>query len=311
MGFAFFLSSCSGANSQIPPAASALTVVSSGATPGTVLTLAGSGRAASVNGKGRHASFDAPTGITLNPATGLLYVLEPPTPSIRTLTPSGVAKTLTRNLHKPTALTFNTLDGKLYVGSADSQRIERVSVSANITPFLTLPSSQTPPPNVLGQMAAGSDGMLDVTESRSGTLYQISPQKHITRNAVGPGVLAVSAGPDGVYLVNQMAGDLVRFVNDSQTVVAKSSLLHYATAMTYDPDDRAFYLVDPTHNRVLICAKGRVRILAGNGKAGEVDGPFPNSEFDEPSGIVYDHATRSVYVTDTAGNTVRALRGLP
>jgi hypothetical protein len=55
----------------------------------------------------------------------------------------------------------------------------------------------------------------------------------------------------------------------------------------------------------------RSRFWPGNIDFEGRHGAFAIAEFNAASGIVYDGATGTLYVSDAGGNTVRALRGLP
>jgi len=63
------------------------------ASDGTVTTIAGSGENCTIDGLGKEASFNNPTGIVFGDA-GILYVTEPNNGSIRQITPDGRVKTL-------------------------------------------------------------------------------------------------------------------------------------------------------------------------------------------------------------------------
>ena len=304
---------CSGGSANYAaPVANRASPVVAGTFPAVraVSTLAGSGHRKSVDGKGRGASFNAPTDIALDPGSGHLYVLEPETPSIRSVTSAGVVDTLTRKLKSPTALAFDDRDQHLYTASATTSDLDRVTMAGLVSEFVHVPRSRHLPPNILSKMAFDRDGTLRITDDRSGRIVTVTPGKHISFDALQPGLFGICFASGAFYVVNQLSGTLAKLMGDDQRNVAKSPMLQFTATVTYDPDNGSFYVADPRHNRILEVTGGSVVRLAGNGKAGEVDGSFADAEFNAPTGIIYDQATRKLYVTDSGGNTVRAITGV-
>jgi thiol-disulfide isomerase/thioredoxin len=72
-------------------------------------------------------------------------------------------------------------------------------------------------------------------------------------------------------------------------------------------DGRQVFIADTYNHRIkgLDPATGRVRALAGTGRAGTADGRLDRAQFDEPSGLAL--AGRTLYVTDTNNHAVRAI----
>jgi DNA-binding beta-propeller fold protein YncE len=289
----------------------ATAVPSPGTTPSIpfVSTLAGSGNTASVDGTGRQASFDAPSDIALDPRAGLLYVLEPSTGSARKLTVQGTVATLTRSLAAPAALAFNPADGNLYATEPASSSIDRIGTNGTVSNFMQVPVSASLPPQILGKIAIDTAGNLNITESRAGDLIVVTPNRNMTTTAVAPGALGVCFdSKDGnVYVLNQAYGEIEQVSSAGSHSFIASALLQGGAAITYDATNDSFYVTNPSKNQVLHVAGGVVSVFAGTGLAAEADGPASSAEFNAPTGIVYDLALHALFVTDSAGNTVREI----
>jgi sugar lactone lactonase YvrE len=71
-------------------------------------------------------------------------------------------------------------------------------------------------------------------------------------------------------------------------------------------DGKLVYIADTYNHRIKVLdpSNGKVKTLAGTGKAGFADGPAGRAQFDEPSGLSV--AGRTLYVADTNNHAVRA-----
>jgi DNA-binding beta-propeller fold protein YncE len=280
--------------------------------PATVTTLAGAGSAGSADGIGRAATFTGPTSIAVDAAGGLLYVLEPTTNGIRSITRQGAVATVTRNLSSPGALTYDAAGTSLVVSDTSSSSLVRVTKAGTVSPYAQISAGQSPPPVVLGEIAAGANGTVYVVASRAGDLFVVTPAKSVTAQNVGPSAQGVAVSPsDGaVYVVNQGAGAIQRVAPGPVMTIASSPLLQPTHSMTFDPANATFYLTDPQNNRIIAATmSGQVSVFAGSGNAAESDGVAASASFDKPSGIVYDAGAGVLFVTDEGGNTVRQISG--
>lgn len=298
-----FLAGCAGAGAPVgshTPGTSPTAVVS---------TVAGSGTAASVDGSGTGASFNGPTDIAFDTSTGVLYVLEPRTPAVRALTVTGTVSTLTHGISSPAGLAYNPLDANLYVSESATSAIARVTTAGVVSHFANVATSPSPPPEILGEMSADSTGNLYVTENRAGNVVTITPSMSVTKLGASPGVDGSCFDPNdnGVYVINQAAGELDEIASSGVARVADSTLLQGAVGITYDGANGVFYVANPSTNQILSISNAQVYVMAGNGSAGEVDGGASSAEFNGPTGIAYDGSMHALFVTDAGGNTVRRI----
>lgn len=68
------------------------------------------------------------------------------------------------------------------------------------------------------------------------------------------------------------------------------------------------YIADSMHHQIKALTPQReLRIVAGNGRPGFVNGIGPQAQFKEPRGIVYDEATKTLYVSDSGNHSIRKI----
>lgn len=104
---------------------------------GAVTTLAGGGTG---DGTGGNAGFGEPTGITVDPVNGLLYVVDGSV--VRSITTGGTVTTITPTgvigngwAYNPMGITYDPKDGNLYVADSTLQTIHRVTTSGGVSTF--------------------------------------------------------------------------------------------------------------------------------------------------------------------------------
>lgn len=111
---------------------------------GQFTVLAGSGTSGFADGTGSGAQFNGPRGITVDDATGIVYVADYTNDRIRKITPEGVVTTISgygvseakdgigilAGHRKPAGIVYDGL-GNLYVCDAASQQIRKIAVDVN------------------------------------------------------------------------------------------------------------------------------------------------------------------------------------
>jgi len=120
---------------------------------GVVTTLAGSGSAAFADGNGTSASFNQPTGVTVD-GSGNVYVADQNNHRIRKITADGVVTTLagsgsaafangngtSASFYYPTGVTVDG-SGNVYVADLYNHRIRKITIGPKIVVNGTLPSA--------------------------------------------------------------------------------------------------------------------------------------------------------------------------
>lgn len=180
---------------------------------GVVTTLAGSGVAGVLDGTGTAAQFFFPTGITVNPTTGMIYIADSYAHSIRAITPGGVVTTLagfdnitdvaaspnggyadgtgtTARFSYPQGLDVDS-EGTLYVAEFGGDRVRKVTSTGVVT---TIAGS-----GVRGYadgtgLAAQFNQPAGVVVTSSGTIYVSDTYNNRIRAITPDGVVTTIAG---------------------------------------------------------------------------------------------------------------------
>jgi sugar lactone lactonase YvrE len=156
-------------------------------TAGVVTTIAGSSSIGALNANGINASFNAPTGLTID-AGGNLYIADQGNNMVRMLSPSGDVTTLVGNissgtgnglgnvarLNKPTGVVL--VNGKVYVADCYNNQIRSIDISGYSISPAALPDGLTFNPSTgafggsANVTAVAKDYMVTATnQSGSGT----------------------------------------------------------------------------------------------------------------------------------------------
>jgi sugar lactone lactonase YvrE len=110
-------------------------------------------------------------------------------------------------------------------------------------------------------------------------------------------------------LVSTLAGSGVAGSADGPALAATLSA---PTACAFFPPRAALYFCDSGSNRVRVLAGGAVATLAGHsGAAGGGDGAGALATFSTPWGVAPSADGSTLYVTERAGNRLRAIALLP
>jgi sugar lactone lactonase YvrE len=271
----------------------------------TVSTLAGTpGIAGSQNGTGAAASFDGPTGLTMD-AAGNLYVTDTHNNLIRKITTTGVV---------------TTVAGTVGVsGSADG-----VGVAATF--------------NFPQGIAADANGNLYVADTYNDTVRRIAADGTVSTLAGGPGVIGAVDGtgasarfneptgiavtPSGDVLLSDSHNYTVRLIGTDGTVstfagtagvpgsangAGAQAQFGYPTGMVVDAGGTA-YVIDSGNNTLrTISPNASVSTLAGTpGVKGSANGTGAAASFNYPTGVAVA-ASGLVYVADSRNYAVRTV----
>jgi len=304
---------------------------------GVVTTLAGDytvSPAASVDGIGSAANFNAPDGITVD-RSGNIYVSEGLGNKIRMITPAGVVSTIAGSgvgghasgvgvlatFSGPTGLDIDPSTGNVLVADSASNEIRQIigtgySISPTVMPpGLTFtattgkisgtPTISTGPTTytITGFNIVGSSvATISVTTVlNSPSISYTSPASLLVNTAVG-----TAPNPS---LAPTLTGGTVPTITAYSTVttfVASGTNINNPRDIVSDGAGN-FFEADFGGNAIyLINSTGSTATLIAGGTVGEADGNGTLAKFNGPTGITYDGSTY-LYIVDNGGNTIRQM----
>ncbi len=321
---------------------------------GVVSTLAGSAELfGSADGNGPSARFVQPVGIASDLA-GTLYVADIGSATIRRVTPGGVVTTFAGSGNNGntdgtgTAASFTqpagiAIDGSgnLYVSSASSHVIRRITPAAVVTTFAGAAgvAGATDATGALARFSAprgtavDRSGNIFVADNGNQTIRRITPGGAVTTFAGTPGSLVTDGtgtaagfrGPTGIAV--DAAGNL--YVSDISQTIRKITPAAVVTTIAGGVDipgrvdgngaaarfnNPLGLTVDSSGVVTLVSAAfvrritpaGEVSTVAGAPGGGSADGTGTNASFSTPRGVVLDSAG-NLFVTDTDNHTIRKI----
>ncbi|MBL9214422.1 MAG: hypothetical protein JNG83_02990 [Opitutaceae bacterium] len=276
------------------------------ASDGTVTVVAGTaGVAGSADATGAGASFNGPTGITLDSA-GNLYVCDTGNATIRRITPAGVVTTFAGSagsrgnvdgtgtaarFSMPVGLARDTSDN-LFVADAVDCTIRRITSAGVVTTFAGTPRVPGERDGTGGE--AQFNGPVGLAIDSGNILYVADTYNCTIRTITPGGVVATRAGSAGLSGAYDGTGEFALFN------------LPYGVSV----DSAANVYVADTGNNCIrrVTPNGVVTTLSGiAGIAGRRNGPNATALFNQPQALVAAGST-AIYVLDT-GNSILRLVG--
>ena len=271
---------------------------------GVVTTIAGSAEEiGSDDGTNDTARFNYPSGIAVD-ATGNLYVADTDNCTIRKVTSEGVVTTLAGSLeqsgsvdadgsvarfHSPFGVTVDPA-GNAYITDTFNHTIRKASSSSLVT---TLAGNSGEFGNANG---SGNEARFNTPYAiafSAGDCYVADSLNHVIRKVTTGGVVTTLAGSPGQSGSSDGTNGTARFASPFGIAADGAGNLYVADFL----------------NRLIrkITSAGVVTTLAGSaGQAGSADGTNDTARFNGPFGVAADGAG-NVYVTDSAGHTVRKI----
>ena len=274
-----------------------------GAYSQSVMTLAGSGTSASINGTGTAASFRNPQGTVVD-ANGNIYVAEYLDHKIRKITPTGIVTTFAGSGAQGTtngigtAASFTRPNGlaidasrNIYVADEWCHRIRKITPTGVVT---TLAGSSSGSANGIGT-AAQFNHPSGVAVDNSGNVFVCDRNNHLIRKITSSGVVTTFAGSGSAGNTNG-TGAAASFKNPTGIAIDNSGNL---------------YVTDYSNHSIRkITSAGVVTTLAGpvgaSGTWGTTNGTGTSARFNYPYHIAID-SYGNLYTTDMGNQKVRKI----
>lgn len=263
---------------------------------GNVITFAGSGNPAYINGDRAISKFSNPNSVAMDPS-GNLYVADTTNNLIRKIDTSGNVTTFAGSTGgyadgNGTAAKFNqpkgiAVDsaGNVYVADTTNHKIRKIDPSGNVT-----------------TIAGGAGGFLDA----NGTSARFSSPNDIAVDSSG--IIYVADTNTHRIRKIDLSGNVTTFAGsttgnvDGTGTAAKFS---GPTGLVVDSFGNV-YVSDTGNNRIRkITPDGAVTTFAGSG-LGTTDGNGTLAKFTTPKGITLD-AAGNLYVADYGSNRIRKI----
>lgn len=276
---------------------------------GVVTTVAGTaGSAGSADGNGAAARFNFPGSVTVDPATGNLYVADTLNHTIRKITPTGDVSTLAGSagvsgtaggsfsaarFFLPLGVTWSSFaGGTIIVSDTFNNAIRLVALAPGSV--LTQIGQVGKPGSADGGFTVGKLGFPFAAVMVGGTYYVADTSNATIRKYLSADLTTLAGvGRDSVTGTTDGTGAAARFGSMEGAVVAPNGDLFVAD--TYN------------HTIRKITPAGVVTTLAGSpGLSGKTDGTGAAARFLYPTGMAID-AAGNLYVADTDNHLIRRI----
>ncbi len=267
---------------------------------GLVCPLAGDTQPGLIDGTGRQARFDRPSGLLSLPS-GELLVADSGNHAIRQVAADGTTTTLAGNgesgwqdgngaqarFRKPSALAM-AADGRVLVADQDNHRIRLLSVDGQVT---TLAGSgftgSSDGPALEARFAFPAGVITDADEA----VLVADTGNHCLRR-IAAGQVEVFAGRCGFPGLADGAAEQARFNRPHDLLLLADGNLAVSE--------------ESSHRIRLVAADGQVSTLAGDGEFGWRDGSLAEARFANPAGLAAAGAG-TLWLADAGNHRIRLL----
>lgn len=262
----------------------------------TVTLFAGlPGTSGTADGIGTDARFNTPTGIAINPVTGLLEIADSGNNAIRTLTAAGEAATFV-TFEKPAALAIDSA-GITYVVDAENHIVRKVTLDGGVTTYagvITVSGTAdgngaTAQFNTPSGVAVGADNYVYVADTQNSTIRIIAPDRTVSTYAGYAG----QPGSDDGDLAEALFTNPVGLAIDAHGTL---------------------YVTDTGNNTIREIRSGTATTIAGAPAGLDVpsevsfqDGINENAWFNRPAGITLSASGTHLYVADSGNAAIRQI----
>ena len=202
----------------------------------------------------------------------------------------------------PDGLTFDDA-GNLYVSNFYSGIILKMSAGSidTIAKALNKPSD----------IKCDTKGNLFVSEYETGSIKKINKHGEINEIASGlkfPFGLAFD-NIGNLYVASNNTGEIYR-IDSKGTVNVFAQITGTLSYLAFSKKTEKLYATCFTcHDVYIIDMQGNKKVLAGNGVAGDKDGPLTEAQFKDPNSIAIS-PDGSLYISEFSVNRIRKITGL-
>jgi len=270
---------------------------------GTVITIAGSGKDGSGDGKGPSASFFFPVALAVG-ANGTVYVADTHNSLIRKIAPDGTVTTLVgrdqpvkkdlsdslQKLDNPYGIAVGK-DGTVYFTDWGKDLVCKISPDGKLS-------------EVAGDGAPGAEDGVGhaasfylpegIAVDKKGTLYVADCYNNMIRKISSTGAVTTLAGRAGKHNMGSKDGK------------GAAASFNHPCGIALDNKGNV-YVADVGNNKIRkITPDGVVSTLAGTGQRGLANGDAKVASFNRPFGVAVDEVG-DVYVADYQNNLIRKI----
>jgi len=202
----------------------------------------------------------------------------------------------------PDGLTFDDA-GNLYVSNFYSGIILKMSAGSidTIAKALNKPSD----------IKCDTKGNLFVSEYETGNIKKINKHGEITEIASGlkfPFGLAFD-NKGSLYVASNSTGEIYQ-IDSTGSVIVFAQISGTLSYLAFSKKTETLYATCFTcHNIYVIDKQGNKKVLAGNGVAGDKDGPLKEAQFKDPNSIAIS-PDGSLYISEFSVNRIRKIANL-
>lgn len=244
--------------------------------------------------------LNGPNGFAVNKYGQLFIANESGKQVVKIINDSTTEVALTSD--SPDGLTFDEA-GNLYVSNFYSGMILKMSSGSidTIAKALNKPSD----------IKCDANGNLFVSEYEAGSIKKINKHGEITEIASGlkfPFGLAFD-NKGNLYVASNSTGEIYQ-INSKGTVSVFAQITGSLSYLAFSKKTERLYVTCFTcHNIYVIDKQGHNKVLAGNGVAGDKDGPLWEAQFNDPNSIAIS-PDGSLYISEFRLNRIRKIARL-